>query len=193
MMGERTADREVIRISVTAIAFFDSELLHCRILDNRLSYMLGARTKMQFCFFLLLLLHLFLAALVPRLAAANTDSIAYIRNGSERSTKLSWVNPNTGERVFMFELEEDDAEQQLNTFIGHEFELEEVGSCEKIDMCLVASFQVSKHPEQCKNHNTHLCTSLVINGRPIPPANSQQSLLSLYESRLLSGRRLSGD
>lgn len=87
------------------------------------------------------------------------DSGVTVRNDSERPIKVSWINPNTSERIFLAEIL-DDSERLLNSYVGHDFEIEELGSCEKKDICIVASFRVLRAPEQCKSAYSKKCWML---------------------------------
>ncbi len=75
------------------------------------------------------------------------SSQVYLRNDSERPTKVMWVNQVNGDRTIMFEMFED-GQQELQSFLGHNFEIEETGSCENNASCLSTTFKVSKAPEQ---------------------------------------------
>jgi hypothetical protein len=93
-----------------------------------------------------------LASSVLLIAAASADNEAsqiYLRNDSDRMSKVSWINTETGGRIFMFEASESST-RDLSSFVGHQFEVEEAGGCERGDSCLADVFMVSSFPSQCK-------------------------------------------
>lgn len=85
---------------------------------------------------------------IPVAVLAKKDGVKiFVRNDSEQEFSLSWVNPNNGKRHLMIEFAED-LQESLDSYIGHTFEVKEMGDCETDDICRVASLVVSKDVEQ---------------------------------------------
>jgi len=88
---------------------------------------------------------LILASLAASAAAA--DVFMNIRNDSNDRVKLSWVNHVTKERVLMYKLEAD-SQKGLNTYPGHVFEIQQLGSCENGNSCSTKMFTMTQVAEQ---------------------------------------------
>ena len=90
------------------------------------------------------------AFLTSSLASAGSEPAKiHLRNDSDRRVTVSYIHAQNGNRVFMFEVVEG-GNRNLDTFLGHQFEIEEVGSCERESDCLTNILTVSKFPIQCK-------------------------------------------
>jgi hypothetical protein len=90
-----------------------------------------------------------IALLLALASARGAASKVYFRNDGDRLVKVSWINVDTGDRVFMLELAED-SRQSLDSYVDHQFEIEEVGGCEPEGNCVTNIVTVSKFPSQCK-------------------------------------------
>jgi len=66
-----------------------------------------------------------------------------VRNESERGCTVSWVNPKNGETSLMLNLKAD-TENEIGTYEGHAFEIQETGDCEETNSCLVTILTVPK-------------------------------------------------
>lgn len=85
--------------------------------------------------------------LVLATAELYARSHVYLRNDSDLTAKVEWVDPGTGQRAFMYEMIPG-AQNELHSYVGHLFEIVETGFCEKDGNCLSSIFKVSKAVDQ---------------------------------------------
>ena len=86
---------------------------------------------------------LILVALLVTITAESQTVPVSVRNESERAFTVSWVNPENGDNVFLFELA-DEAMNSVSSYEGHTFEIKESGDCEESSSCLVTMFTVKQ-------------------------------------------------
>lgn len=90
-----------------------------------------------------------LLLLLPATILAASDNVSvFLRNDSDRgSVTVSWVHPQSGSRTLLLQVGEG-GEKMINSFVGHTFEMEEIGECQADASCRGTQFSVTKSPEQ---------------------------------------------